>query len=192
MKMTCQRNVLFSHHVWFAHVATASVRVWQMQLAAMYWLVAAQKVAKSSQPEFCRPDLSSFYSMAQAGEKQISNSKLNMIRKRADFLAARKGVRANAATLRIETFKTDNTDSKPRLGLTVTKKNGNAVMRNRIKRRMRAAIICNGTGEMRAAHDYVFISRPNALNAPFDTLRHDVRTLIENSHKRLDDKNARS
>lgn len=161
-----------------------------MQLAATYWLVAAQKAVKSSQPEFCRPDLGSFDSMAQAGKKQISKSKLNMIRKRADFLAARKGVRANGTAVRIETFNTNNDDRAPRLGLTVTKKNGNAVMRNRIKRRLRAAIICNGTSEMRDAHDYVFISRPNALKAPFDTLRHDVRTLIEKSHKRLDEKTA--
>lgn len=129
--------------------------------------------------------------MALAGKKQISNSKLNMIRKRADFLAARNGVRANATAVRIEAFKTDRDVSSPRIGLTITKKNGNAVMRNRIKRRIRAAIICNGTGEMRDAHDYVFISRPNALNAPFDALRQDVGTLIEKSHKRLDENTAK-
>lgn len=190
--MTCQRNVLFSHHVWFAHVATVSVRVWRMLRVAMYWLVAAQKAAKSSQLNFCGPDLGSFDSMARAGKKQISNSKLNMIGNRADFLAARNGVRSNGSALRIEIFNTKNDERSPRIGLTVTKKNGNAVMRNRIKRRLRAAIICNGTDEMRNAHDYVFISKPNALNAPFDTLRHDVRTLIETSHKRLDEKTARS
>lgn len=192
MKMTCQRNVLFNHHVWFAHVATVSVRVWQMPQVATYWLVAAQKAARSSQPEFCRPDLGSLSSMAKSGKKQISNLKINPIRKRADFLAARNGVRASGSAVRIEAFNTKNFDRAPRIGLTVTKKNGNAVMRNRIKRRLRAAIICNGTDEMRDAHDYVFISRPIALHAPFDTLRHDVRTLIEKSHKRLDEKTTRS
>lgn len=130
--------------------------------------------------------------MAQTGKKQISNSKLNMMRKRAEFLAARSGVRANGSVLRIEAFPTNTDDQPPRIGLTVTKKNGNAVMRNRIKRRIRAAIICNRTDEMRAAHDYVFISKPNALNAPFDTLRSDARALIEKSHQRLDKSRANS
>ncbi|MEM7291149.1 MAG: ribonuclease P protein component [Pseudomonadota bacterium] len=129
--------------------------------------------------------------MAQAGKKQISNSKLNMMRKRADFLAARDGVRAKGSALRTEVYPNNSDNHPPRIGLTVTKKNGNAVMRNRIKRRIRAAIICNGTDEMRAAHDYVFISKPNALNAPFDTLRSDARLLIEKSHQRLDEKTAR-
>lgn len=110
-----------------------------------------------------------------------------MIKKRADFLAARSGVRANGKALRIEAFKRANDGAAPRIGLTITKKNGNSVVRSRIKRRMRAAILSIGTDEMRAAHDYVFISRPNALSAPFDTLRDDIAGLIEKSHKRLDE-----
>lgn len=111
-----------------------------------------------------------------------------MMRKRADYLAARAGVRANATAVRIEAIQSKDMNSNPRIGITVTKKNGNAVMRNRIKRRLRAAIICNGMDEMRPGHDYVFISKPNAINAPFDTLRQNIRALIERSHERLDNR----
>lgn len=124
--------------------------------------------------------------MAQAGNKQTRPTKLPMMRKRAEFLGARNGVRANGVALRIEVVAVSGDRPHPRTGITVTKKNGNAVMRNRIKRRMRAAIISAATDDMRHGHDYVFISKPNALTAPFDTLRTDIAGLIERSHKRLD------
>lgn len=192
MKMTCLRNVPFSHLAWFAHVATASVRAWQLLPVAMCWRAAAQKAVKSCLLKFCAPDLGSSSSMALAGEKRTSRNSLNMMRNRAAFLAARDGVRAHANCLRIEAIQTEPRGDSPRIGLTVTKKNGNAAMRNRIKRRMRAAIISVSTDEMRRDHDYVFISKPNALNAPFESLRSDIRALIERSHKRLDEKSARS
>ncbi len=131
-------------------------------------------------------------SMARTGEEQISGTKLNMIKSRAAYLAARNGARATAPTMRIEAIKCETVDNPARIGLTITKKNGNAVMRNRIKRRMRAAIISVCEDEMRRDHDYVFISRPNALSASFETLLDDARALIEKSHKRLDQKSVRN
>ncbi len=190
--MTCLRNVPFSHLAWFAPVGTDSVRAWQLPLVAMCWHAAAQKAAKSSLLKFCAPDLGSFASMALTGNKQTSGTSLNMMQNRAAFLAARNGVRAHAKNLRIEAVRTQTQGAQPRIGLTVTKKNGNAVMRNRIKRRMRAAIISVSTDELRCDHDYVFISKPNALNAPFESLRSDIRALIESSHKRLDEKSVKS
>ncbi len=192
MKMTCLRNVPFSHLAWFAPVGTDSVRAWQPLPVAMCWLAAAQKAAKSCLLKFCAPDLGSFISMALGGEKRTSRNSLSMMRNRAAFLAARNGVRAHANCLRIETVYTEPRGNSPRIGLTVTKKNGNSVVRNRIKRRMRAAIISVGTDEMRRDHNYVFISKPNALNAPFESLRSDIRALIEKSHKRLDEKSVKS
>lgn len=108
------------------------------------------------------------------------------MRKRAEFLGARNGVRATASSLRCETVIADKERDHPRIGLTVTKKNGNAVKRNRIKRRMRGAIQSAANPTMRDGNDYVFIAKPNALNVPFVTLQSDIADLIRKSHKRLD------
>ncbi|MGF7158017.1 ribonuclease P protein component [Bartonella heixiaziensis] len=58
----------------------------------------------------------------------------------------------------------------PRVGFTVTRKNGNAVKRNRIKRRLREAVRVGLVDDMEAGTDYVIIARPDALRAPFESL----------------------
>ena len=65
-----------------------------------------------------------------------------------------------------------------RLGITVTKKVGGAVARNRIKRRFRAlaAQILPETGIDGA--DHVLIGRSDALDRPFDQLSADLRQAL--------------
>ena len=64
--------------------------------------------------------------------------------------------------------------SECRVGLTVTKKVGGAVERNRIKRRLREALRAPGLATD-AAHDYVLVARRDALTAPFAGLIADLR-----------------
>jgi ribonuclease P protein component len=122
--------------------------------------------------------------MAQSGKAKKNLP--HMMRKRAEFLSARNGVRATAKALRCEAQIVDENRDHPRIGFTVTKKNGNAVKRNRIKRRMRAAIQSAKNLKMRDGNNYVFIAKPNALTVPFVTLQSDIADLIRKSHKRLD------
>ncbi|WP_051540695.1 ribonuclease P protein component [Ahrensia sp. 13_GOM-1096m] len=122
--------------------------------------------------------------MAQSGKAKHNFP--HMMRKRAEFLSARNGARATACALRCETHITDESRDHPRIGFTVTKKNGNAVKRNRIKRRMRGAIQSIKNLKMRNGNDYVLIAKPNALTVPFVTLQSDIADLIRKSHKRLD------
>ncbi|WP_439271777.1 ribonuclease P protein component [Pseudochrobactrum sp. HB0163] len=61
----------------------------------------------------------------------------------------------------------------PRIGFTVTKKNGNAVIRNRIRRRLKAAARLNEAA-MAAQTDYVIVGRKEALNAPFCALTKEL------------------
>jgi len=62
----------------------------------------------------------------------------------------------------------------PRIGFTVTKKTGNAVERNRIRRRLKAAV-ADVHGSAAAGIDYVLIGRRQALSVSYDSLRDDMR-----------------
>ena len=57
----------------------------------------------------------------------------------------------------------------PGIGFTVTKKTGNSPERNRIKRRLRAAVRACARGFL-PQHDYVLVGRREALSMPFATL----------------------
>ena len=63
--------------------------------------------------------------------------------------------------------------SSLRVGLTVGKVLGNAVERNRIKRRMREAVRISWLAES-GAIDVVFNPRKSVLQLPFDELRAEV------------------
>jgi ribonuclease P protein component len=62
----------------------------------------------------------------------------------------------------------------PRFGFTVTKKIGNAVVRNRIRRRLKEAVRAAAAGRAECDTDYVLIGRRAALTLQFDRLITDL------------------
>ncbi len=70
------------------------------------------------------------------------------------------------------------TKRPPRFGFTVTKKIGNAVVRNRIRRRLREAVRA-ASDLAKANTDYVLIARRPALTLQFDRLVTDLRDGLE-------------
>ncbi|MGF1630004.1 MAG: ribonuclease P protein component [Kiloniellaceae bacterium] len=81
-----------------------------------------------------------------------------------------------------------------RVGFTVTRKVGNAVERNRAKRRLRAAAAEIFPQLGRAGTDYVVIGRVATLTRPFDALRADLEQAIrrlDGADKRCSAKEAR-
>lgn len=68
------------------------------------------------------------------------------------------------------------------LGFTVTKKVGNAVVRNRAKRRLRAVAAEIMPRHARSDHDYVLIGRDGTLSRPWTDLKSDLETAL----RRLD------
>lgn len=101
--------------------------------------------------------------------------------RREEFLAARKGRRWSAAAFTAQIARraaADEARPLPRVGLTVSKKTGDAVERSRIKRRLRAAVRASDAGRAEPGADYVLIARREALTQPFDRLAADVAAAL--------------
>ena len=100
--------------------------------------------------------------------------KLPRIKKRRDFLrAAQRGKRAARPGMVIQAL--PGTGAPLRLGFTVTKKVGNAVVRNRTKRRLReAARLVLGPAPPEG-WDVVLIGRDETRARPFTQLQGDLR-----------------
>ena len=90
--------------------------------------------------------------------------------KRSEFLRAAKGRRFHTALFTIQAVHGEKPDAAARFGLTVTSKAGNAVERNRMKRRLREALRLSARAKGRMATDYVIIGRRDILAIPFKTL----------------------
>lgn len=88
------------------------------------------------------------------------------------FFAARKSADATVADLK---------DSSPRVGLTAGRVLGNAVARNRIKRRMRAAVRLH-YGQLVLGMDIVLHPRRTVLEAPFSEVERDVAKAFQAAH----------
>jgi ribonuclease P protein component len=95
------------------------------------------------------------------------------LKKRSEFLAARKGRRLNGPLFFIEALERPD-DDPARYGLTVTRKVGNAVERNRIRRRLREAIRVHSGADMVPGFDYVIVARRDLLSAPFDRIEAEL------------------
>jgi ribonuclease P protein component len=95
------------------------------------------------------------------------------LRKRRDFLAAARGRRCVTSAMVLQARRRAGDEGEgpaPRLGFTVTKKVGTAVVRNRVRRRLKEAARLVADRLARPEHDYVIVGRREALDISFDTL----------------------
>ncbi len=69
-------------------------------------------------------------------------------------------------------------DGPVRVGFTVTKKNGTATERNRIRRRLRELVKRLDDISMRPHSDYVLVGRRAALTRDFATMLDDLRSAL--------------
>jgi ribonuclease P protein component len=70
-------------------------------------------------------------------------------------------------------------DRPARVGFTVSKQVGNAVERNRVRRRLREIVRLTGCGALQAGHDYVLIGRRSALALPFGEMRRELDVALD-------------
>lgn len=73
----------------------------------------------------------------------------------------------------------DRSDSgAPRFGVTVTRKVGKAVLRNRIRRRLKEAMRVGAADDMQAGSDYVIVARRDVADVPFASLKAELSRRI--------------
>lgn len=110
---------------------------------------------------------------------------LQTLKTRPEFLAVRGGSKASVAVCLIEAKARapDRTASTgPRFGFTVTKKLGNAVTRNRIRRRLKAALSRVAPSHARDGFDYVVVARSAAFDRPFEDMVRDLERALTGVH----------
>jgi len=108
---------------------------------------------------------------------------MERLRQRAEFLAAASGIKVPAAAFVLQARK--RPDAGPaRFGFTASKKLGNAVERNRVRRRLREVVRLSAASRLRAGHDYVLVGRRAALDMPFDGMIRDFEQALRRVHAR--------
>ena len=108
-----------------------------------------------------------------------ASARLGVIRKRADFLACNKGRRQPMPGFVLLVRSRDDGDPAIRLGITVTKKIGGAVVRNRMKRRFRALAREIVAAKGFAGSDHVMIGRATGIERDFGLLRADLTKALD-------------
>jgi ribonuclease P protein component len=91
---------------------------------------------------------------------------MERLKQRADFLAAATGAKFHAAGFVLQS-RARGDQRPPRVGFTVSKKVGDAVVRNRVRRRLREVVRQVAPGCIVPGHDYVLVGRRAALKLSF-------------------------
>lgn len=125
--------------------------------------------------------------------KDIMQRTVGRLKSRPQFLAVRDGEKRRGPLFLLEVLDRKDPASEPRVGFTVTKKQGNAVERNRMKRRLREAVRQSAQFAMKDGHDYVIVARRELLGAPFADVTKALSERIGSrpKHKRSEETRSR-
>ena len=111
------------------------------------------------------------------------------LQRRSEFLRVRNGLRWATPSFVLEAKSRDGWEPPvavptqlARFGFTVTKKLGSAVHRNRIKRRLKSALLIAAQSHARPGFDYVVIARSPAETTDFAELVAAFSTAFDKAH----------
>lgn len=113
------------------------------------------------------------------------STKLETLPARKDFLAAARARKAVSPglVLQMRARSSDHSDDPARVGYTASRKVGNAVIRNRARRRLRAAVNDVLAARALKGHDYVLIARAATAQRPYDALLADLASALDRIEK---------
>lgn len=122
-------------------------------------------------------------------EPTTSKNPISVIRKRPDFVAANRGKRfvTSGFVLLIHKRRSGHIagDQTVRYGITVTKKIGNAVTRNRMKRRFRALIADILPEHGISGADHILIGRKQDKEPAFDAMQANLEKGLKHLAKKF-------
>ncbi|MBM2319954.1 MULTISPECIES: ribonuclease P protein component [Marivita] len=113
----------------------------------------------------------------------LSCPPVTVLRHRADFLRAARALRRGTDGMLVQARHRDDEDPTIRVGYTCSKKIGNAVARNRAKRRLRAVVAEALLPAAQPGWDYVLVGRPGVtIDRDFQALKGDLTYALRKIH----------
>jgi ribonuclease P protein component len=114
----------------------------------------------------------------------LSRAPLGRLKRRAEFLRiAAQGRKFSTPGLVLQAMAMGTTstgsDADIHIGFTCSRKVGNAVARNRARRRLQAAAREVMTASAAPGYDYVLIGRTETIDRPYPLLLQDLRTALK-------------
>ena len=115
----------------------------------------------------------------QKEQKKTSKlQKIDKITKRSDYLRASKSKYFRSNSFIIQFYNRID-DLEPRYGITATKKIGNAIKRNKAKRRIRNLVKDLLPKYGKNGYDYVFIAKENLINEDWVVLKEESTSVLK-------------
>ena len=119
--------------------------------------------------------------------RKAQNNPVERMVKRSQYLRvarARKYVASKGLILQFEIKDPNEGGNRHRVGFTVSKKVGNAVVRNRARRRLKSVVNDVLTSSEERPLDLVLIGRVNTLKRSYDELLSDFRFVLKSARTR--------